>query len=232
MTMMSVLSVELKPECVVRYESLLLPFAQQAREKHEKFNWTAYQTLVGAQSAIRYVSNVDSFASLESRGSVPELAARVLGPAEAQRLAQEVGACVAAQSLTLSIDRPDLSYLRGTLAPADIRFASVSRIRVRPGAREAFEELARKLAEAIPKLDDPAQLLTQQAIVGDMTSYTLVRPLRELGDLDKQRTPEQLLIQAFGAGEGGLVFRNGGDAITSLEREIVARRDDLSNPPA
>jgi hypothetical protein len=130
----------------------------------------------------------------------------------------------------VSVDRPDLSYLCGELKPGDARAASVTRIRIRPGAREAFEELLRKLAEAIPKLDEPAQLVTRQVVVGNTAEYLAIRPLRQLADLDVQRTPEQLLTQAFGPGEGGHVFRNGGDAIQEIERELVSIREELSNP--
>jgi hypothetical protein len=179
---------------------------------------------------LHFVSSAETFAALEARGTAPDLVARVLGASEAARFLSETGACVTAQRMTVSVDRPDLSYVRGELQPADVRAASVSRIRIRPGAREAFEELLRKLAEAIPKLDDPAQLIARQVVVGNLAEYLAIRPVRELGDLDAQRTPDQLLTQAFGPGEGGLIFRNGGDAMEEIEREVVSLREELSNP--
>jgi hypothetical protein len=230
MALNTVLSVELQPGAVLRYTAQVQRLAEAARKKKEKFTWGTFQTLYGDQMSFHFVSSADTFAALEARGEVPELVARVLGASEAPRFVEETNACVVRQRMTVDIDRPDLSYLRGTLQPGSVRAASVTRIRIRSGGREAFEELLRKLAEAIPKLDDPAQLITRQIMVGNIAEYVTIRPLRELADLDVQRTPDQLLTQAFGPGEGGLIFRNGGEAIELIEREIVVLREELSNP--
>jgi hypothetical protein len=230
MALNTVLSVELQPGAVLRYTTQIQQLAAAARKKREAFTWGAYQTLFGERMQLHFVSSAESFAALQARGTVADLVARVLGAAEVPRFVSEVGACVASQRTTVSVDRPDLSYVRGELQPGDARAAAVTRIRIRPGAREAFEELLRKLAEAIPKLDDPAQLIARQVVVGNLAEYLAIRPVRELGDLDAQRTPDQLLTQAFGPGEGGLIFRNGGDAMEEIEREVVSLREELSNP--
>ena len=232
MALSSVLSVEVQPGAIVRYTAKIQELAAAAKKKREKFTWGAYQTLFGERMRLHFVSAAESFAALHERGTPADLVGRVLGAAEAPGFLTEVGACVAAQRLTVSSDRPDLSYLRGELAPGSIRAAVVTRIVVRPGAREAFEELLRKLAEAIPKVDDPAQLVTRQVVIGNLAEYVTIRPLRDVAELDSHRTPEQLLTQAFGPGEGGLVFRNGGDAIQEIERELVSLREELSNPPS
>ena len=54
------------------------------------------------------------------------------------------------------MERPDLSY------PAEFEqrafpAALVTLVRAQPGKQEACEELIRKVAEAIPKLGEPAQ---------------------------------------------------------------------------
>jgi hypothetical protein len=232
MALNSVLSAEVRPECIPRYTAAIARLAEAARKKKEPFTWGAFQTLFGAEMRFYYASSADSFKALEARGTVPDLVTRVLGAADAPRFLEEVGGYLVGQELTLSIDRPDLSYLPRPLAPREIRAASVIRARVRPGARETFEELARKLAEAIPKADDPSQLIARQVIVGNPNEYQLIRPLRELAELDSQLPPDQLLTRAFGAGEGGLLFRNGGDALLSVERSIVGLVEPLSNPMA
>ena len=104
------------------------------------------------------------------------------------------------------------------------------RVGVRPGRQEAYEELVRKLAEAIPKLDDPARMITFQPLVGELSGWWTVRPVDDLAELDAQRTPQDLLHEAFGAGEGGLIWRGGLDAIEDARRDIVVYREDLSNP--
>ena len=130
---------------------------------------------------------------------------------------------------TISRERPDLS------CPPDRRdrgypAAIVTVLRARPGRQEACEELIRKLAEAIPKVGDPARLVAFQTLVGDLAQYWTVRPLQNLGELDRQALPADLLNQAFGAAEGGLIFRSGLEAIDDVRREIVLYREDLSNP--
>ena len=230
MALHTVLSVQVQPSALLRYTAQVQRLAEGARKNKEKFTWGAFQVLFGEQLGLHFVSSAESFAALEQRGMLPDLAARVLG-ADAPRFLEETGACVAAQRLTVGVDRPDLSYVRGPLQAGSARAAQVTRIRIRSGGREAFEELLRKLAEAIPKLDDPAQLITRQILVGNTAEYVAIRPLASLAELDAHRTPDQLLTQAFGPGEGGLIFRNGGEAIEHIEREIVGLREELSNPP-
>jgi hypothetical protein len=232
MALTHILRVQLQPGATVRYEEAIRRLAEGARKKKDPLRWVAYQTLFGTSPAIAFVTRVDSFAELAKQGTPQELVTRVLGEKEAPGFAEETLGCVVASSQTVSLERPDLSYVRNPIPPAGVPFVSVNRARVRFGMREAYEELIRKLSEAIPKVDDPATLIVRQVIVGALGEYLVVRPLRELAELDAQRSPDQLLTQAFGPGEGGLIFRNGGEAIESLDREIVARRDDLSHAPA
>ncbi len=229
MALTTTLSAQIRPDALRRYEAAVQRFAEGARKKKEKLHWTAHQTMFGEQMRFHFVSTAESFRALQERGTLPELAGRVLGN-DALGWLDEVGACTVAQRFTISTDRPDLSYARNEMRAGEFRHASVTRLRVRLGGREAAEELIRKLAEAIPKLDDPTLLVTRQVLVGNPAEYVIVRPLRDLGDLDGQRRGEALLTQAFGAGEGGLILRNGGEAVEQIEREIVMYREDLSNP--
>jgi hypothetical protein len=230
MALTTTLSAQIRPDALRRYEMAVQRLAEAAKKKREKLNWTTHQTRFGEQMRFYFVSSVDTFRALGDRGTLPELAGRALGN-DALAWLDEVASFTVAQRFVVSIDRPDLSYARSEMRPVPAPFASVARLRVRLGAREAAEELIRKLAEAIPKVDDPTTLITRQVLIGNPADYTLIRPLQGLGDLDAQRPPDRLLTEAFGASEGGLIFRNGGDAIEHIEREIVAYRPDLSNPP-
>jgi hypothetical protein len=226
----SLLSVQVQPSAIIRYTAAITRLAEASRKKKESFTWGAFETLYGQEMSIGFVSTADTFEALGKRDNVPELVARVLGASEAPRFVEEVSACIASQSLTISVDRADLSYVRSPLKPGELKAASVTRTIVQPGARESYEELLRKLSEAIPKVGDQTQLIVRQTVDGNLAQYVSIRPLRELSELDAQRTPEQLLTQAFGASEGGLIFRNGGAAIEQIERSIVGYRADLSNP--
>lgn len=230
MPLSSILSVQIRPDSLRRYEELVQQLAQGAQEQKEPFHWTAHMTLFGQGPTIHFVSVCEDFAALQERGQTPEMVLRVLGEDEGGRWFDEVGAATLSQEILIATDRPDLSYVRDERRPQDNPLASVTDLRIRPGAREAFEELLRKLSQAIPKVDDPAQQQASQVIVGDITRYYVVRPLAELADLDAQRSPDVLLNDAFGASEGGLIFRGGAEAIQELRREVVLYRPDLSNP--
>jgi len=69
-------------------------------------------------------------------------------------------------------------------------------------------------------------------IFGNLNDYFLIRPLRGLAELDAHLPADQLLTRAFGSGEGGLIFRNGGDSLHSIERSIVQIVEPASNPAA
>jgi hypothetical protein len=107
--------------------------------------------------------------------------------------------------------------------------AASTTIRARNGHFEACEELLRKIAEAIPKVDDPSTTITWQPLIGELGQYVVLRPLQSLADLDQQKSPPDLLSEAFGPAEGGLIYRAGLEAIESAERDILILRPDLSN---
>lgn len=230
MPLVNVLSVQLRPGAIGRYEERIQRLAAAAKKKKESFHWEAWSTAFGETLAMHYVSTLETFAQLGERGTVPQLLERVLGAKEAPEFMEQIGECTLAQQNTLSVDRPDLSYPDASVTSSSHPIAVVTDVRVRPGLRDAFEELLRKLSEAIPKVDDPTRLATNQAAIGNLAEYWTVRPARDMAELDTQRGPDELLSMAFGPGEGGLIFRNGIEAIDQIQREIVMYRPELSNP--
>jgi hypothetical protein len=228
MPLSSVISVELSSGSRRRFLNLIQELAEQARKNHDTLQWTTHATQVGPTSRIHFVSNAADFAELDKRGTTDEMVGRVLGEKRALEWLDELDSCVESQTQEISIDRPDLSYLSSemsTTAPVAI----VTVVQARPGQQEGCEELIRKIAEAIPKAGDGGQIVTFQTVIGDLLRYWTVRPLTSLSDLDQHLPATQLLIDAFGAAEGGLIFRSGLDAIASVERNIVAYRPELSN---
>lgn len=229
MPLMSINSAKVRPEATRRYEQLCQEFSRQCRQKQEKWHWTAHQTMFGEVGMVYFATECADFKQLAELGTLPELILRVAGEKQGERILAEAGGCLAAERHEVSIDRPELSYpmeRTGRTAPA----AVVTVVHARPGQQEACEELIRKVAEAIPKVGDPVQIVTYQTILGDLSQYWTVRPLEDIADLDQQRTPQELLDRAFGPAEGGLIFRNGLDAIEKVQRNIVLYRGDMSNP--
>jgi len=231
MPLSNVLSVRIRPEQQLRYGELIRQLATRAVEKKDGFRWTAHQARFGTQGPLlHFVSECADYAALAKRGTPIEMFERVLGAKAAAEWQQELLGCTLEQRNTLSTDRPELSYPPDRTGPAAHPLAVVTTVRVRSGGQEAVEELFRKLSEAIPKVDDPARIVVYQPVIGDLRQYWTVRPLRDLAELDRHRVPARLLTDAFGAGEGGLIFRNAMEALESAERAIVAYLPELSNP--
>jgi hypothetical protein len=229
MALLTVLAESIHPERLGAFEEGVRKLAARAAEKQEKWSWTAHQTAFGELGTIYFVSQAETWSQIAARGTTEQMVVRVLGEKDGARLLEEIRGCIQSAEQTVSVDRPDLSYAAdatGQAAPLHV----VTLARARAGGQEAFEEFLRKIAEAIPKVDDPGRTQVRQSLVGNLREYRIVRPLADLGDLDAQATPQDLLVRAFGAAEGGLLFRNGLEALEHVERRIVALRPDLSNP--
>ena len=229
MALTTVLSVEVRHDRFRRYEELGRRLAEQAKQKDEAFRWTAHRPQFGAIGSIHFASEAPDFATIGARGGGDEMLVRVLGEAEADAFQQEVGECTLSQRLEISVDRPDLSY-QPNGAERTSPLAVVTVAIARPGHQEACEELIRKMAEAIPKVGESGVIQTYQTLVGNLSQYWTVRPLESLADLDALIPVPELLTQAFGAGEGGLIYRAGLDSVERVERSVLAYREDLSNP--
>jgi hypothetical protein len=230
MPLTAVNSVTLRPDRLREFEEAVAALSKRAVEKNEKWRWTAHQVVFGDTRNIHFVYDVDDFGALQELGTVDELWQRVLGEKRGAEGIQVTNAAVELGQHTISIDRPDLSY-----PPDDERrdspYSVVTVARMRPGRAEAAEELIRKVAEAIPKTEDAARMSAYEVRFGEIQQLWTVRPLASLSELDQQKPAPDLLIEAFGPSEGGLIWRTGTEAIETATREIVAYREDLSNPP-
>jgi hypothetical protein len=230
MPLLSVLSVRTRPEKAQEYEVLTAEIAQRAREAGESFHWAAHQVSMGDLQVLHFTSEAEDFKALSERGQAPDMVARVLGEKQAEKTRIELNACTQEVSLSVFRDRSDLSY-QADESPELSPMAVITTIRARNGQFEACEELLRKVAEAIPKIGDPARVITWQPVVGELGFYVALRPLQSLADLDQHKGVPDLLSEAFGPAEGGLIYRAGLDAIESAQRDIVILRPDLSNQP-
>jgi hypothetical protein len=231
MSLVSVFTDHVRQDKLDDYEERIAGLASQARKKHEAWRWVAQQTAFGPLSRIHYVSWHDDYADLEAKGDPQALFARVFGGKKGRDRLEDVSKCLLSTERALLQYRPDLSYPqeRATTIPA---VTSVAMVRARPGGQEAVETLLRHIAEAVPKTGEQAQIRTYQALIGDMQSYGIVRPLDRLADLDQQSVGRDLVIKAYGPQEGERIYREGLEASAETRREIRAYREDLSNPPS
>ena len=228
MTLINVLAESVRPERLGLFEENVRKIAEAAASARDELHWATHQTVMGEIGWYFFVVPTRSFAEVQQRGTPEEMVRRVLGEKDGRRALEQGRECIAAARQTVAVERPELGYPpEPTGSPAPFHLVTIAR--ARPGRQEALEEILRKIAEAIPKVGDPARTTVYQTLIGDLREYRVIRPLREIGDLDRHLQPAALLDKAFGAAEGGLIFRSGQDAIEHLERRIVAFRPELSN---
>lgn len=231
MPLSNINSVTLRPDRTGDFQERVADLAGKARASSDPWRWTAHQTLFGDVQTIHFAAECPDFAAIQELGTVQGLWHRVLGEKDGEQAYRQTNACVQGVQQTVSIDRPDLSYPPEGDDRTAYPFALITSARARPGQAEAAEELIRKVAEAIPKVGDPARIIANQSLVGELGVYWVVRPLRSLADLDEQTAVPDLLTRAFGNGEGGLIWRAGSEAMEQVRREILAYVPELSNPP-
>jgi len=230
MALISVLAESVRPERLGAFEENVRRVTQAAAAARDPLHWASHQTVIGELGWFFFVAPARTWAEIQERGMPEAMVRRVLGEKEGQRALEQGRECIVAARQSVAVERRDLSYPpEPGAAPAPFHLVTIAR--VRPGGHEAFEEILRKIAEAIPKVDDPARTTVYQTLLGDLREYRVVRPQRTLEDLDHQLQPAELLDKAFGSAEGGLVFRTGQEAVEHLERRIVAYRPELSNLP-
>lgn len=227
MALTTVLTVHVKPERMGAYEAHVHRISDKAVTAKEPFEWAAYQVVAGRLGTIHFVSEVTSWTAYAQREPVELLIRRLMGETEGAKLLDQLAACILSERFVIGRDRPDLSYPVSPEVPH--RAASlVSVMHVRPGGEDACEELIRKVAQAIPQVNDPRRFTAYESFIGDSRTYWIVTPLADVADLDTILSPRELLQKAFGA-EGVLVHRTGFDAIDRLEREMNVLRPELSN---
>lgn len=225
-------TVTLRPDRIVAFQEQVAELAHMAAEQDDAWHWTAHQVLFGEGPRVHFASRAETFAEIDAQGQVDQLWLRVLGEKRGLEAMQRAQECVASVEQTVSIDRPDLSYIDDLASPAEYPYAAITLVRARPGQAEGCEELIRKVAEAIPKTGDPSKLMAFQVTFGQLNAYWTLRPLRSISELDQQLPATELLNQAFGHAEGGLLWRSGSETIEDARREVLLYLPELSNASA
>lgn len=227
MTISTVNEYSIRPEKFGEFEEIVGRVVKAAAADEKTQHWAAYQTAFGPLGTLRIVTQSANWAEQAKLEIPAALVRRLLGETKGRELNLAAQACLLGGRVTIRHDRPELSYPApdGTRKP----FTMVTRLQAIPGGEEAVEEVLRKLAEAIPKVDDPRRFTTLQTDYGDLSEYVTVTGLDSPAQLDAMMQPMELLNRAFGHAEGGLIARAGLSAMRSRVRELVVRRDDLSH---
>ncbi len=227
MSLLTVVTVSVRPDKIRPYEELVHSLAEKAKSGHEDFEWAARQEISGNLHTMHFVSQAEDWATLASRESLAVFACRVLGDARGRQFLDGVNECVISRISAVARQRLDLSQPPSAGAE-HTAISMVSMLQVRPGGEDAGEELIRKVAQAIPLVKDPRRFIAYQAFTGNPRLYWTVSPLQDLGDLDRMLSPQELLQNAFGA-EGAMIYRTGFEAIERIERRLTILRPELSH---
>lgn len=227
MSITTVARYQIKPDKIVDFENGLLEISNRANEAEDSLFWTTAQIIGGDAGVYDLVLPRESLAAACSADAPEVLVARLFDAGRAQALMTTMSNAIQNVNVSIVRDRPELSY-PSEAGPGEMVAAVVTQCISRPGHREAAEELMRKVAEAIPKTDDIRRFTCYQPLIGNLRELAAVRPVYEWAELDHATPVEELLNQAFGTGEGGLVFRQGMEAFESIRSELARVRRDLS----
>jgi hypothetical protein len=230
MSINTVVRYRIRPDRIPAWENALADIAKRAHEESDPIRYLCAQVQGGELSSYDIVLPGETVSEAATREPAPALIARLFNSKEAARvMADTSGSILSAQS-TILRDRPELGY-PDEAGGGEMAAAVVTTAVVRPGHQEAVEELFRKVAEAIPKTGDVRRFSTWQPLIGDMRALHAVRPVRAFADLDQIGPIDELLVQAFGPAEGGLVYRAAGEGLESLTSQLMVLRADLSRVP-
>ncbi len=227
MSLMTVLSVSVRPDRFSTYEARVHRLAEKALAQKEPFEWAARQVMVGELGTIHFTSSANDWAALSKREPVEELIRKIMGDTEGTQLVDQLSECVLNERYVVGQERADLSYppdAQQALTP----FSTVTIMRARPGGQDALEELIRKVGQAIPQVKDPRRFTAYQTVLGNLQTYWAAVPLADIAELDTMLPLPALLYKAFGA-EGALIYRTGIDAVEHMERQLTVLRPELSN---
>ena len=228
MPILTVTRYEVRPDAIAAWEEDVQRLSERAREKEDATRWRTSQVAAGRLGAYYVALQSDTVEEAAGRDPAPILFQRLFGEKEGAKMAARAAGCLTQAETQVLRDRPDLSY-----PPEEGREAIafvITRMTVRGGRQDAAEELIRKVAEAVPKAGEDRRFTVLQPLLGDMREIAAVRPIYQLSELDDAAPVSDLLGRAFGASEGGLIFRAGTEALESLQSELALVRPDLSHP--
>ena len=227
MPLFSVNESAIRSEKLRDFEKLLASVAEAARNDTKTGAWTTCTTAIGPFGVVQIVMQSESFAAQAKIEPGDQLFRRLFGERKGNEPLQSWLECVSGGRLHVLRDRPELSYPAPRGRPR--AFIMLTRLQAIPGGGESLEEFLRRYAEAIPKTDDPRRFVTLQPYFGNLREYATAVALDHPEQLDAMASPAELLTQAFGAAEGGLISRTGLCAIESAARELLVLREDLSH---
>jgi hypothetical protein len=228
MTLVSSLRVHVKQSGTARYERAVQRLAAAARSESATAEWRASISDGVDGFSYSFLSMAGSFAELSKRESVPALARRLFGESAGDAFLEELTASIRSSSSSIRRVRDDLSTISLPLKMNPALFF-VTRLNVRSGGQATIENVIRKVTEAAQKIGEPRLVSVSSTVIGDVGEYYVGQPISDPAELDRQKSPGEVLVKAFGDKEGGAILASSAAVLERVTTMLVVPRPDLSN---
>ena len=228
MTLLTSLRVNVKLSGVARYERSVSRLAAAARADSKAAEWRA-SISTGAEGIVYVFGQMAaSYAELLGREPLPVLARRLLGESAGDDFFEEGAEHVQATSFSIRRLREELSTITLPLKDAPA-LVYVTRIQARSGGQGAVENLIRSVTDASQKIGAPRRITVSSTAIGEQGEYYIVRPIQDPAELDRMKTPAEVLVEAFGEKEGNAILAQSASALERVTTILATPRPDLSN---
>ena len=174
-------------------------FAQVLAKANSPYHRIGMSPVAGNENEVMYIWGFDSFATLEKSQIDIEQWATGRYKAEFDAIAPPGGEDYhVSQRDMIAVLRDDLSY-NAPVKIGEMRYMSVSTLRVRPGQYAAFQEAARMYQDAMKKGRVEDNYAIYQVVSGAPDGIFLVfSPMKSLAELDDYPARQKAFMTAMG----------------------------------
>lgn len=228
MSLISSLRINVRQSGLVRYERAVRRLVAATRTDKATAEWRASVSEGENGTTYGFVSTAASFAELSARETLPVFVRRLFGESAGDALLEELGADVQSSSSTIRRIHDDLSTVKLPLKETPALFF-VTRLNVRSGGQAAIENVIKKVSEGAQKIGKPRRISVSSTLIGELGEYWVAQPMSAAAELDKHKSPGEVLVEAYGEKEGGAILASSAAVLERVTTMIAFTRPDLSN---
>jgi hypothetical protein len=228
MSLISSLRINVKQSGIVRYERAVRRLVAATRSDKATTEWRASVSEGENGTTYGFVSTAASFAELSARESLPVFVRRLFGESAGDAFLEELNADVRSSRSSIRRIHDDLSTMQLPLKEAPALFF-VTRLNVRSGGQAAIENVIRKVSDAAQKIGAPRRVSVSSTLIGELGEYWVVQPMSAPAELDKQKSPGEVLVEAYGEKEAGAILASSAAVLERVTTMLAFTRPDLSN---
>jgi quinol monooxygenase YgiN len=230
---LDVYRVKVKPEKSSEFNTLTKKWVD-ANRRYNGDHWLALETMYGEGDVYVFTSIRSSYADIDKANEAVMSAVGKAFGAQAGKVMQDFGSCLASSRAELRRRRWDLSRKVPADAAAyaklvgESRYLRTTAVHVRPGRVADFEALLKDLKAASEKAANTQPVFVSQVIEGTKGTTFYVSTLRSsMAGFDSNPTMKDILGE-----EGYKRFLQGNaDTVEEADSTLFRFSPELSNPP-